>query len=236
MLKTLIIMISHQKSTNERKILRHNDFIYHYFVGDETIESDYSLDVKTNTVRLRVADNYESLSEKVALAMKFAQEVYGEVIDGVFKTDDDIVIDLEILSKIIKDNKQHKYFGIKNTVGESLSKYHFNKCESDEVNSTPQRVPACEYCSGGGYYVAKELLHHIFEQKPTTIFEDANVGKILNDFGVKPKHVAIKECAFWKSAVSLRMKNMFPHCECGLIVSSELNFCPHCNRKYRNTK
>jgi hypothetical protein len=234
MLKTLLLIVSHQNSQHERRELTHEDFICHYFVGDKEIKDEFQVDEESNTVRLRVADNYESLSEKVALAMKFAHDVYGEFIDGVFKTDDDISLDLELLSKFIKDNKKHKYFGIKNNVEESLSDYHFNKCESKEINNTRQIIPACEYCSGGGYYVSKELLCHIFGQKPVSIFEDANVGKILNDAGVRPKHVPIKACAFWQSPVSLRMKSMFPHCDCGLIIRSELNFCPHCDRMYRN--
>lgn len=228
----MLVIISHKKSVRPRKKISHPDFIAHYFVGDPDIDTDYLLEEETNTVYLKVPDNYESLPQKVAMAMKFADENYGDEIEGLFKTDDEIELNLDLLSSFVSDNKEHRYFGLKNISKVSDSNYHFGKCESQKLNKTKVKIPACEYCSGGGYYVSKNLLHKIYEQEPRTIFEDVSVGKILNELGVFPKHVPIKAAAFWKSHSSIRMTALFPHCSCGLIRSNELNFCPHCNKRY----
>ena len=44
----------------------------------------------------------------------------------------------------------------------NLSYWHMGKCESEELNRTPHRVPLAEYCAGGGYYLNLESDRNIY--------------------------------------------------------------------------
>lgn len=233
MLKTFLLILTHRKSEIARVVHDHPDFIAYYFVGEPEMPVDYKVDEKDRTVYLRTPDNYESLPQKVSLAMKFAAEHFYDEIDGLFKTDDDIVLDLDRLKSCIDDNKKHGYFGIASHVDEYLSDYHFGKCESEEINSIKQSVPTCDYCSGGGYYLEKSLLKHVYENEANTIFEDVSVGITLNKNGILPYHIPIKaHGAYWQTPVSLRKRAQHPYCTCGHIYQSGKNRCPHCDEIY----
>jgi hypothetical protein len=93
--------------------------------------------------------------------MIFVDEKFSNEVDGVFKTDDDIEINLSKLTRCIENNKIHKYFGLVNDVDEHMSDYHKGKCQSQELNESKSIVPKCKYCSGGGYYVSIELIKKI---------------------------------------------------------------------------
>jgi len=234
MLKTFVIVISNLASKNRHKKLpEHKDFILYYFVGVENLEYDYEVNEEEQTVYLRVADNYESLTDKVSKAMTFVDENFSNEVDGVFKTDDDIEINLSKLTRCIENNKIHKYFGLVNDVDEHMSDYHNGKCQSQELNESKSIVPKCKYCSGGGYYVSIELIKKIKNCTSNSIFEDVNFGKALNDLKVFPKHIPIKgHGAFWSVPVPLRKRAMFPYCECGAIITAGVNYCHFCDRRY----
>lgn len=232
MLKTFIAIMSHHESKIDRRQIQDERFISFFFVGDPNQQDDFVVDESNQTVCLKVPDNYESLPMKVSAALRFAHEKYGDLIGGVFKTDDDIELRLDKLHEIVERNKHHQYFGIVRRVEAYESDDHFGKCQDPETNKTKQPVPTCVYCPGGGYYLAKNLLPLVYGSDQVCIFEDANVGKIMNMNGVKPTHVPIKTCAFWKTPVSLRQRQHFPYCDCGHIVTKGLNLCPHCDKRY----
>jgi hypothetical protein len=68
--------------------------------------------------------------------MKFINENYLDEISGIFKTDDDIIIDVDKLANLIGDNQKYKYFGLVAKSNGYDSTYHFDKCESPEINKT----------------------------------------------------------------------------------------------------
>jgi hypothetical protein len=235
MLKLFLLILSHKKSTYRQfqnlYISQNNEIISYYFIGDENIESEYKID--GNIVYLKVPDNYESLSLKTYYAIKFVYDNFHDKIFGIFKTDDDIELDLINLKKIVDDNLNLKYFGIVNKIeSDTLSNYHFNKCESEILNRTEQIIPKCEYCSGGGYYLNKSILELILKEKDifyNILFEDVSVGYSLSKNNIYPNHLPIKKAAFWKNYVSIRWN--LKHCDCGRIKENSELFCRDCGKK-----
>ena len=198
--KFFIAITSHRGSKfreEQRKYLMESnleELIIYYFIGDPLMKEDYLIDEENNVVYLRVPDNYESLPLKTYGAVKFALEKYANEIHGILKTDDDIELDLERIKQYLHLHKDVPYCGIttKVTDPDNLSYWHMGKCESEDLNRTPHRVPLAEYCAGGGYYLNLDSMQKIIDSRSMyegMIFEDATTGYILNSYGIYPKTV-----------------------------------------------
>lgn len=258
MLNNFLLILSHKNSTlreeQRQKILDTNGdrFIFYYFIGDMNLKSDYLVDDINNIVYLKVPDNYESLSMKVYYAMRFISENYLDKISGVFKTDDDIILDLDKILNCINENKSNLYFG--NTLGSNShdSTYHYGKCESEVINKTPVHVPDVKYCAGGGYYISKSIISNIINSKDiyeSIIFEDVCTGLSMNRFGIFPSYVDIKRNGcMWgdldnqiigpigdpiNGVIQFLIPSKADSCRCGEIKNRRLfNFCQKCNKLY----
>lgn len=250
-----LLILSHKKSTFREKQRQHilttnnSKFIFYYFIGDLNIESDYLVDELNNIVYLKVPDNYESLSLKTYYAMKFISEQYPD-ISGVFKTDDDIDLDLDKISRCIEYYKSTPYFGLSNRSNSYESTYHFDKCESPEMNRKSIHIPDCSYCAGGGYYVSKSSINNILSNIDIfkdIIFEDVAVGVAMNKCGCFPTYVNIKNngCMWGTNDESFNeepseiMYFKIPNktnteiCSCGAPKDRRIsNFCKKCNKLY----
>jgi predicted nucleic acid-binding Zn finger protein len=250
-----LLILTHKKSTFREKQRQHllstnnGKFIFYYFIGDTNLESDYLVDEINNIVYLKVPDNYESLSLKTYYAMKFISENYPN-ITGVFKTDDDIDLDLEKISKCIEYFKLTPYFGLSNKSNSYDSTYHFGKCESLIMNRKPIHIPDCSYCAGGGYYVSKSSINNILNNLDIfkeIIFEDVAVGVAMNKSGIFPTYVNVKDNGcMWgvndKEMVEEGGDIMYfkiPNrvnteiCSCGAPKDRRIsNFCQKCHKLY----
>lgn len=207
-------ILSHKKSTHreaQRKYLLESNkvlesygkgkFFIYYFIGDPSISKEYEIDEETNTVFLRVPDNYESLPQKTHGAIKFAYDNFRDKIEGMIKTDDDIQIELDKAHGALSAYGNIPYFGIttKITNPENFSSWHMGKCESAELNNTPIKVPLCHYCAGGGYYLSPESMQRASSQGEvyrSMIFEDAATGYVLNSYGIYPQYLDMGEFGF----------------------------------------
>jgi hypothetical protein len=247
MLKKFLLILSHKKSTfrdeQKKHLLNTNKdrFIFYYFIGDINLLEDYKVDEENKIVYLKVPDNYESLSLKTYYAMKFINENYLDEISGIFKTDDDIIIDVDKLANLIGDNQKYKYFGLVAKSNGYDSTYHFDKCESPEINKTVSYVPECEYCAGGGYYISKELINNIIDNISVfndIIFEDCSVGVAMNKYGVYPKDLDVKSNGCMWGSPTVIPKAVMPQpvimtCSCGMIKNKvRYNFCQKCSKLY----
>lgn len=195
--KFFIAITSHKGSRfreSQREYLNRDNngkLLIYYFIGDPSLEEEYGVDEENNVVYLRVADNYESLPMKTYGAVKFALENFQDQIYGLLKTDDDIELDLSKIYPYLQEHKDVPYCGIttKITDPNNLSYWHMGKCESEELNRTPQRVPLAEYCAGGGYYLNLDSMKKIVDSLHMyegMIFEDASTGHVLNSYGIYP--------------------------------------------------
>jgi hypothetical protein len=249
MLKKFLLILSHSKSKFREEQKNHllntnNDrFIFYYFIGDMNLSENYKVDEENKIVYLKVPDNYESLSLKTYYAMKFISENYLDQISGVFKTDDDIILDIDKLSKCIDENKKHKYFGVGAGSGAYESDYHFGKCESITLNSRKLFIPECKYCAGGGYYISKELINNILDNIKIfedVIFEDAAVGVSMNKYNIYPFDIDIKSngCK-WDNpeiknkSIPVNIPTIITTCSCGEKINKvRYNYCTKCNKLY----
>lgn len=249
-MKTLLLILSHKKSicreSQRKHLLQENKdrFIFYYFIGDLNLSEDYVVDDNNNIVYLRVPDNYESLPIKVFHAMNFINKNYPGY--SVFKTDDDVVLDLDKLYNTINDNKDEIYFGLSVESKEYETNYHSGKCESPILNNIPIFIPSVKYCAGGGYYIKHDYVGKIFVDKSIftsrIIFEDVCTGISASKLGISPKYVDIKSngCS-WENPPPVPL-NPLPDrilppvvefCKCGELKNKRVsNFCPKCNKLY----
>lgn len=210
--KFFMAILSHKKSTHresQRKYLLENNiegkFFIYYFIGDPSLSEDYKVDEENNVVYLKVPDNYESLPQKTHGAIKFVYENFKNKVRGMIKTDDDIKIDLIKVYELLIGWGNTPYMGITTEITDpnNFSSWHMGKCESEELNRTPFRVPVCKYCGGGGYYLNLDSIEKASssgEIYKTMIFEDAATGFVLNSFGIYPQFIHMGEWGFeWQN-------------------------------------
>lgn len=176
--KTFLLILSTKKSLNrniQRSTLNNDKFIKYYFIGDPTIESPYEVDEKRNIVYLKTKDDNKSL--KTYYAFQFIKENYFTKIRGIFKTEDNITLNINLIESLIKND--NTYFG--------------QKLTKDDV----------DYCSGDGYYINKKYIKYILENKDTFTTnedEDICVGLSLNKNNVYPNDVDINNACYSKQS------------------------------------
>lgn len=206
-------ILSHKGSKHREEQKKHlleknnEDIIFYYFIGDLNLDSEYKIDEENKIVYLKVPDNYESLPLKTQAAVSFVNETYSDSIKGMIKTDDDIDLDLEKIHSCLSSYGDIDYFGIVTQITdpENLSTWHMGKCESEEINKTPVRIPLCTYCGGGGYYLSNKSIAKISQSKEkysTMVFEDAATGYVLNSFEIYPTFIHMGENGFsWPNMI-----------------------------------
>lgn len=174
-----------------------NNIKIFYLFGNEKIKNSY-YDSKTNILLLKVNDNYESLPKKIYLAIRYILEKYPE-INGIYKTDDDIVYQkIDILIKIIKYcyNNDINYSGliIDNIDRDKISDRRIRKrFENKKINNIYHSDAI--YCYGAGYYLSKTSMkiikeHQIYIYKQ--YLEDVSIGHILNKYNIYPIRMNLK--------------------------------------------
>jgi hypothetical protein len=196
-------------------------FIYMRFIGDPDLPTEWSYNEQEHLLTLRCKDDYLNLPYKMYLFVKAVKALFPH-IQGIFKTDDDITIDIEKLYTLLEMYKNEAYFG-KYLVGkEHVSKYLVPK---EHVTQTyPEfktygiRMPEGDYCAGGGYYLNNKVFDivlkrtDLFRPFPENykeycngkffdnvyVFEDKTVGIALGQAGIKPSVVNIREAVYWE--------------------------------------
>jgi hypothetical protein len=183
-----MIVLSCKKHDNRRaeQDLSKCPFPYKYFIGSDTERVD------NNIVYLECGDNYEDLPMKTYKALEWVRINY-PYLDYVFKTDDDIKIDMVGLYNLYTQLMLHKisYAGRAIVCNEHISTYHYGKC-SDKSKEIPISMKKSIYCSGGGYFLNRKSVDLCLTHKETYqhhIFEDHATGNILNANGIMPIHV-----------------------------------------------
>jgi len=166
---------------------------YMYFIGDPSLTSPIA---KGRVVYLPCRDNYESLTDKSLLAIKWAVE--NREFDLLLKTDDDVVF-LAGFEEMVSEASKYDYSGVLARGGYS-SKWHFGKCEDEELNKTMVQVPKVIYCRGGGYFLSRRSASLLAKQElrpDRCIFEDAEVGELLRRSQIIANRIEIKDGMKW---------------------------------------
>lgn len=164
-----------------------------YFIGDPNLSGPM---VKGKVVYLPCRDNYESLTDKSLMAIKWAVE--NRDFDLLLKTDDDVVF-LDGFEEMVSEALKHDYSGVLATGGYP-SKWHFGKCEDQELNKTIVQVPKVIYCRGGGYFLSRMAALLLAKQELRSdrcIFEDAEVGELLRRSQIAANRIETKDGMKW---------------------------------------
>ena len=166
---------------------------YMYFIGDPKLTSPV---VKwrgsSGTVYLPCPDNYESLTLKTFMAVKWAVE--NKDFDLLLKTDDDVIF-LDGFDEVVRNASQYDYSGdIKD--GGYNSDWHTGKVENKKLNTKMFFIPSVSYCQGCVYFLSKQaaliLANHELGNN-YCIYEDAEVGNVLCKFKIYPSQIGVEE-------------------------------------------
>jgi hypothetical protein len=144
---------------------------------------------------LPVSDTYDDLAKKVYSAFEWIYAHFPQTV-GVFKTDEDIVLDNMVLfEKVILDNHSLLFWGLKT---EKVEGGIVDSGKIDEKFATKEYTrtyPASHYCYGHGYWLSRLALRTILKHKTEYDWqhlEDVCTGSCLNRYGITPVEFPIK--------------------------------------------
>ena len=155
--------------------------------------TEASLNEKTRILSLPVEDTYEALPSKIHAAVEWiAANRPG--ISGIFKTDDDILFDMNSLASAITISHKIPFWGVHVDVCEA-GPITGERVESRFINTSLRPThQAATYCYGLGYWVSKDMFPHICKSKHdymTSYLEDVCTGFVLNREGIFPTQIEI---------------------------------------------
>lgn len=149
-------------------------------------------DPSTRILTLPVPDTYEALPTKIHAAIAW---IYNDQpgIPGIFKTDDDIVVDPAILARTILANQTRDYWGfvVQTTRGGLISRGRIQTRFADTY--LRPSFQAATYCFGHGYWISSAVIPHIVAATDyeSSYLEDICTGYVLNRVGVLPTCIQI---------------------------------------------
>jgi len=166
---------------------------YYHVIGEEELEKEYEFDDENHVLKLKVADDYNSLPKKVIQAYEAVFKTFR--FEYIFKTDDDQILVkpnfFETMMKLTSNTKPKiHYGGYMWDVKSHLSQYHRYHPE------LPPNLPlyATKYCSGRFYFLSKEVVEELFSKKDAIrneYFEDYAIGFYMDPkFKTNILHIA----------------------------------------------
>jgi GR25 family glycosyltransferase involved in LPS biosynthesis len=172
---TKIIFVTLCKTEN--KIIKFNN---------KTLKNYYKVFAKPNTnfiqnteIFIDCQEIYENLPIKMFKTLQLID--HNLDYDYIFKFDNDCIINPQKLNHIEND-----YIGL--PVNELNTKWHFNKCHDQELNTKEYTKPFIGQFAGGGhgYILSKKSVQTILKFKPTKedIYEDKFIGDTLKLNGI----------------------------------------------------
>lgn len=152
---------------------------YYHVIGDESLDTDFKFDNETNTLYVKVADDYNSLPKKVVAAYDAVNKTFN--YNYIFKTDDDQILVnnkfFDMLTGLVKVKQPKTHYGgfIVDVKQPYLSEYHRIHPE------LPQKLPlyVTKYCSGRFYFLSSEAIQDILSKRERVereFLEDYAVG------------------------------------------------------------
>jgi hypothetical protein len=152
---------------------------YYHVIGDESLDSEFKFDNESNTLYVKVADDYNSLPKKVIAAYDAVNKTFK--YNYIFKTDDDQILVnnkyLDMLAGLINVKQPRPHYGgyIVDVKQPYLSEYHRIHPE------LPQRLPLyiTKYCSGRFYFLSSEAVQDILSKRERVereFLEDYAIG------------------------------------------------------------
>jgi hypothetical protein len=195
----LVLLLTHKQNIEK---VRQKDWLkkcglpYLILYGDKSIEEDYLYIKDTNTLIVKCPDTYEYLTLKLACAYKFivtAPEMLH--INGVFKVDDDVVVNCDRLKNLIKSYIHQDYVGhVYRIFQDTHCNHHITKTKDRSLQTITFKLNACDICYGPMYFLSRRALliivskfsYHNFNIYSTEMYEDYTFGNILRKCNIAP--------------------------------------------------
>ena len=139
-------------------------------------------DPASKILTLAVPDIYESLPQKIHAAVTWIAE-NRPGISGIFKTDDDIVVDPILLAETVVANQHREYWGfaVKTTKAGPITDTQIQlRFTNKQLQPTHQ---SAKYCFGAGYWLSASVIPRIVAASTdyaTSPLEDVCTGYVLN--------------------------------------------------------
>jgi hypothetical protein len=196
----LILLVTHQgnlKRVSEINVkwLNRCNIPYIIVYGDPNIKNDYYIQ-DNFTLVVKCPDTYEYLTLKLACAYKFiATSESTKNVQGIFKVDDDVLINVKLFQNYISKSIQDDYSGHAYEIQKNCPcSHHQTKVSDSRLKSITFSLKDSIICYGPMYYLSRRSLntivskfsYHNFSIYSTDMFEDYTFGNILKDSGIKP--------------------------------------------------
>jgi len=153
--------------------------LYYHVIGDESLETDYKFDNENNILWVKVADDYNSLPNKVISAYEAIYNTFN--FKYLFKTDDDQILVkpqfFDVIQKLITNMAPPPHYGgyIVDVKQPYLSQY--NRIHPELPSHLPLYVT--KYCSGRFYFLSRSAISNLINKRETIIkeyLEDYAIG------------------------------------------------------------
>lgn len=141
-------------------------------------------------LRLAVPDTYAALADKVFAALRAIRHRFGDSLQGVFKTDDDIVFEPEpaVLAAFLarRGGAQVAWGGVKTAIAKRGRVAESRLASRGHVGALPPATkmayPAVVYCYGAGYWLRADKIKALLTAcaDPPCVLEDVSVGIVMN--------------------------------------------------------
>lgn len=197
--RIIFLIFSCKKNLDSRISLMKESWIkeleeigYTYFIVYGNPKMDKPYIINGNEFIVKAKDDYQHFPKKVIRTFFFIKKEFGNQIDGVFKFDDDIIVNLVRLKNYLPEIKKHNYFG-------RISNYEnqYNNTYKGLINQVDYQGPY--YNGNSGYYISTKGIDFLEKQYNlklpkiiNELFEDKLVGDAMREMGEE-----IKENPCW---------------------------------------
>jgi hypothetical protein len=152
---------------------------YYHVIGDETLETEFAFDDTNRILWVKVADDYNSLPNKVITAYNAIYETFN--FKYIFKTDDDQILVkpqfFDVVKGIVESKVPPPHYGgyVVDVKQPYLSQYHRIHPE------LPKELPlyVTRSCSGRFYFLSKSAISNLINKRENIVkefLEDYAIG------------------------------------------------------------
>lgn len=197
----LVLLLTHKQNLlkvldNKSVWLEKTGMEYLILYGDTQLDDDYHYDTTNKVLAVKCPDTYEYLTLKLACAYKFiVTSPYTTDVQGVFKVDDDVFVNVDELHMFIASNgTKDDYVGHVYRVNDTLCSHHHRKVSNTYLNDVVFKFKKSLVCYGPMYYLSRRSLNQIVSKFSyqnfcvcsTQLFEDYTFANILHRSGITP--------------------------------------------------
>ena len=151
---------------------------YYHVIGDESLDTVFKFDNENNILWVKVADDYNSLPNKVITAYEAVYDTFN--FKYIFKTDDDQILVkpqfFDTITGLITNKVPTTHYGgyIVDVKQPYLSQY--NRIHPELPSQLPLYVT--KYCSGRFYFLSKSAISNLINKR------DLIIKEYLEDYAI----------------------------------------------------